>query len=125
MGKVLGLRSTQIIINQLVSGHNKLNAYQSWLDTTVTSNCESCGIRENTDHYLYHCTRFERQRQLMFYEADNVYETYGIPDKDRDTDIVTLAGMTENHKERINSALYLTLSRYIERTNRFSQSFSY
>jgi len=58
----------------------------------------------------------------MFYEADNVYETYGIPDKDRD--IVTLAGMRENHKERINSALYQTLSRYIERTNRFSQSFS-
>ncbi|XP_066268160.1 uncharacterized protein [Branchiostoma lanceolatum] len=117
-GRTHGRRNTQVNINQLVSGHTRLNAYQNWKNPEVSPNCPNCGALETTRHYLYHCPRYEKERQHMLLEAENLYETYNIAEECRDTDIVTLAGMREDLPETINKQLYLALSRYIESTHR-------
>ncbi|XP_066264656.1 uncharacterized protein [Branchiostoma lanceolatum] len=117
-GRTHGRRNTQVNINQLVSGHTRLNAYQNWKDPEVSPNCPNCGALETTRHYLYHCPRYEKERQHMLLEAESLYETYNIAEGSRDTDIVTLAGMREDLSETINKQMYLALSRYIESTHR-------
>ncbi|XP_019635205.1 PREDICTED: uncharacterized protein LOC109478183, partial [Branchiostoma belcheri] len=92
-GRALGRRSTQVTINQLVSGHTRLNAYQNWKNPEVSPYCPNCDALETTNHYLYHCPRYENERHHMLMEADNIHETYNTAKEDRDTDIVTLAGM--------------------------------
>ncbi|XP_078665883.1 uncharacterized protein LOC144908223 [Branchiostoma floridae x Branchiostoma belcheri] len=51
----------------------------------------------------------------MLMEADNIHETYNTAKEDRDTDIVTLAGMRVGLPEGANNQMYLALSRYIEK----------
>ncbi|KAI8482166.1 hypothetical protein Bbelb_400540 [Branchiostoma belcheri] len=118
-GRTLGRRTTQIIINQLVSGHTRLNAYQNWKNPEVPPHCPNCDALETTNHYLYHCPRYDNERHHMLLEADSIHETYNTAEENRDTDIVTLAGMREGLPEAANNQMYLTLSRYIESTHRF------
>ncbi|KAI8481233.1 hypothetical protein Bbelb_410360 [Branchiostoma belcheri] len=93
-GRALGRRSTQVTISQLVSGHTRLNAYQNWKNPEVSPYCPNCDALETTNH----CPRYENERHHMLMEADNIHETYNTAKEDRDTDIVTLAGMrNERH----------------------------
>ncbi|XP_035696811.1 uncharacterized protein LOC118430208 [Branchiostoma floridae] len=118
--KVLGLRSTQIAINQLVSGHTSLNAYRNWIDDTESPNCEACGERESTEHFLYYCPRYETSRHRMYNEVDNIYQELSTREKERRLDIVTLAGMREDLGEETNKMMYKAFSKYIEDTGRFA-----
>ncbi|XP_066275156.1 uncharacterized protein [Branchiostoma lanceolatum] len=118
-GKALGKRRTQININRLVSGHTKLNAYQNWKNPETSPNCPNCDAPETTNHFLYHCARYERERHQMLQEIESTYETYGTPAENRHTDIVTLAGMREDLTDVINTQMYRTFSQYIESTRRF------
>ncbi|CAH1261335.1 SAE1 [Branchiostoma lanceolatum] len=94
-----------------LDAQRRLNAYQNWKNPEVSPNCPNCGALETTRHYLYHCPRYEKERQHMLLEAENLYETYNIAEECRDTDIVTLAGMREDLPETINKQMYLALSR--------------
>ncbi|XP_066266319.1 uncharacterized protein [Branchiostoma lanceolatum] len=104
-GKALGKRRTQININRIVSGHTKLNAYQNWKNPETSPNCPNCDAPETTNHFLYHCARYERERHQMLQEIESTYETYGTPAENRHTDIVTLAGMREDLTDVINTQM--------------------
>ncbi|XP_078612824.1 uncharacterized protein LOC144882716 [Branchiostoma floridae x Branchiostoma japonicum] len=104
-GQTLGRRSTQVIINQLVSGHTRLNSYQNWMNPEISPSCTNCGAVETTNHFLYHCPRYEKERQHMLLEVENIYETYNTAEDSRDTDITTLAGMREDLSEGINKQI--------------------
>ncbi|XP_078576468.1 uncharacterized protein LOC144862076 [Branchiostoma floridae x Branchiostoma japonicum] len=118
-GQTLGRRSTQVIINQLVSGHTRLNSYQNWMNPEISPSCTNCGAVESTNHFLYHCPRYEKERQHMLLEVENIYEIYNTAEDSRDTDITTLAGMREDLSEGINKQMYMAFSQYIESTHRF------
>ncbi|KAI8481638.1 hypothetical protein Bbelb_406390 [Branchiostoma belcheri] len=81
----------------------------------VSPYCPNCDALETTNHYLYHCPRYENERHHMLMEADNIHETNNTAKEDRDTDIVTLAGMRVGLPEGANNQMYLALSRYIEK----------
>ncbi|XP_035685694.1 uncharacterized protein LOC118422282 [Branchiostoma floridae] len=114
-------RTTQISINQLVSGHTELNAYKNWIDPTETPNCGTCGTRENIDHYMYECPKYENTRQHLMKEIDNIYEDYGIPQQERTMDVVSLAGMRSDLTNEANKRMYLAFTKYIEDTRRFAE----
>ena len=61
------------IINQLVSGHNYLNASRSRI-TGESPDCD-CGEPETKQHYLCHCERFTRQRSELLHNINLTLKT--------------------------------------------------
>ena len=58
-----------IIINQLRSGYSKLNAYQNHINPNVlSSDCQTCGVREDTERFFLHCQKYTEQREKILQE---------------------------------------------------------
>ncbi|KAI8511002.1 hypothetical protein Bbelb_119180 [Branchiostoma belcheri] len=81
--------------------------------------CPNCDVPETTNHYLYRCPRCDNKRHHMLLEADSIHETHNTAEENRDTDIVTLAGMREGLSDAANNQMCLALSRYIESAHHF------
>ncbi|KAI8481790.1 hypothetical protein Bbelb_404830 [Branchiostoma belcheri] len=65
--------------------------HQNWKNPEVPPHCPNCDVSETTNHYLYHCPRYDNKvnkRHHMLLEADSIHETYNIEEENRDTDIV-------------------------------------
>ena len=43
-----------------------LNAYKSKIDHATLPNCETCQLKETPEHYLLHCSKYEREREVLF-----------------------------------------------------------
>ena len=48
-------RMTFSHLNQLISGHSKLNNHQSKINKEISNLCDMCNIPEDLNHYLFEC----------------------------------------------------------------------
>ena len=45
-------------LNQLISGHSKLNNHQSKINKEISNLCDTCNIHEDLNYYLFVCQTF-------------------------------------------------------------------
>ena len=46
--------------------YSKLNAYQNHTNQNVlSSECQTCGVREDTEHFSLHCQKYTKQREKL------------------------------------------------------------
>ena len=55
-------RMTFSHLNQLISGHSKLNNHQSKINKEISNFCDICNIPEDLNHYLFVCKKFDEER---------------------------------------------------------------
>ena len=53
------------MLNQLLSGHALLNSHRAKINRTVSESCDTCQIKEYTEHYLYHCDKYQTERNKL------------------------------------------------------------
>ena len=54
------------VINSLRTGYSKLNAYQFHLNKHLKNDkCEHCNQREDVEHYLLKCRKYENEREIL------------------------------------------------------------
>ena len=58
-------RGTFSVLNQLLSGHTLLNSHRAKINRTVSELCETCQIKEDTEHYLYYCDKYQTERNKL------------------------------------------------------------
>ena len=57
-------RSSKIL--WLKSGHCMLNAHKSKIERETQPNCETCQPKETPEHYLLHCSKYEKESEVLF-----------------------------------------------------------
>ena len=55
-------RMTFSNLNQLISGHSKLNYHQLKINKDISNLCDICNIPEDLNHYLFGCKKFDAER---------------------------------------------------------------
>ena len=55
-------RMTFSHLDQLISGHLKLNNHQSKIKKEISNLCGMCNITEDLNHYLFWCKKFDAER---------------------------------------------------------------
>ena len=53
-------------ILRLKSGHCMLNAHKSKIDDETQPTCETFKVKETPEHYLLHCSKYEKKRKVLF-----------------------------------------------------------
>ena len=97
-------------MNQLLSGHTLLNGHRSKINTTVSELCEACNVIENTDHYLFHCKKYKKEREQLENRVEDILNGAGLNEV-ADINLSVLVGVVEN--ACATGMLYLRLSVFI------------
>jgi hypothetical protein len=64
--KYLPNKRLYTVINSLRTGYSKLNAYQFHLNQHLKNDkCEHCNQREDVEHYLLNCIKYENERERL------------------------------------------------------------
>ncbi|KAI8498547.1 hypothetical protein Bbelb_237490 [Branchiostoma belcheri] len=72
-------RTGNILLNQILSGHTRLNEMNYRVNPECTSNtCEHCRKVETIDHYLWECEKYEEQRNVLERDTYLCLEEEGI-----------------------------------------------
>lgn len=59
-------RRQEVVIHRLRMGHAGLNEYLHRFNMNDTNECEVCQVPESVQHYLFFCSAFQGQREVMF-----------------------------------------------------------
>jgi len=65
-------RKHQSAYIQLKTGIGYLKPYQKRIGKTDTDRCDKCNEREDTEHLVLHCTKYEKERKKMKRGLDNL-----------------------------------------------------
>ena len=57
-------------LNQLISGHSKLNNHQSKINKEISNLCDICNIPEDLHHYLFGCKKFDEEVEEILHRED-------------------------------------------------------
>ena len=52
-------------MNQLFCGHTLLNSHRAKINSNVSELCETCSETEDTNHFLFHCQKFTKEREHL------------------------------------------------------------
>ena len=58
-------RTMEVLINQLQTGHCKLNYHMSKIDSETSAKCDHCNVSETVKHLLFDCDEYETARNIM------------------------------------------------------------
>ena len=105
-------------LNQLISGHSKLNNHQSKLNKEISNLCDMCNIPEVLNHYLFECKMFDEERIQL---QEKVEEILHREDANHigNIDIKVLTGMVEDISREAQYNLVGTLMEFIRSSKRF------
>jgi hypothetical protein len=107
--KYLPNKRLYTVINNLRTAYSKLNAYQFHLNQHLKNDkCEHCNQREDVEHYLLNCRKYENERELL------IQKLYFIRGNIK-LDLDTLLEVNSPDMENILPAL----ANFIEETDRF------
>ena len=97
------------VINNLRTGYSKLNAYQFHLNQQLKNDkCEHCNQREDVEHYLLNCIKYENERERL------IQKLYFIRGNIK-LDLDILLEVNSPYMENILPAL----AEFIEETDKF------
>ena len=91
-------------------GHCNLNNFMHKILPVAypTPMCTCNTEIETPEHFLKHCPLYNAQRTKLYEAIDQTYETYNVPQDDRNKDITTLLGLAKmdiNVVQRIKEAM--------------------
>ena len=95
--------------------------YHKWKHNfnDITSNKCLCDENvENTEHFLFYCSLFSSQRQILMANVRLILEKYGLGDKTHDLHLYLYGDSYINHVD--NKSILLCTINYIKSTKRFS-----
>ena len=50
---------------RVLSNRLPLKTFFAEIGINATSNCDTCGVRESLNHFLFNCSRFNKQRKSL------------------------------------------------------------
>lgn len=113
-------RKVETVINQIISGQVGLNYYTSMIDTTKSALCETCSDKETIQHYIFHCKKYEQQRQLLERDIEDILARNGV--SQGDINLKVLTGNLDEVNRDINWELKTAFGRYLKTTERLIKS---
>ena len=105
-------------MNQLLSGHTLLNSHRSKINKTVSELCETCNVTETTEHYLFHCDKYKKEREQLEYRVEDILSGAGLNEV-ADINLSVLVGVVENACRDTQNELTWALMEFIRSTQRF------
>ena len=74
----IGDRKVESIINKIITGQVELNHLASKTDQTKSDLCESCSEKDTIQHYVFHCEKYNNQRNDLERGVEEILAGSGI-----------------------------------------------
>ena len=115
--KVAFSRKNSCIVNQLMSGHTRLNAHQSIVNPSVVTspNCPRCDLPETTHHYVYQCEAIVEARERLLLEVERALLGTTAKTCTR-IDLKLLVGRNSDIEPYINDAIIKSFNKFLDET---------
>ena len=113
-------RGTFAVMNQLLSGHTLLNSHRAKINSTVSDLCENCNVTEDTDHYLFKCKKYKKEREQLENRVEEILNGAGLNEV-ADKNLAVLVGMVENAHRETQNELIRALMEFIRTSQRFTK----
>ena len=110
-------RSTDVVINQLITGHCQLNVHMAKILEDRGEECQHCGQVETVIHYVYDCPHYNMERQMMEREAEDIIHRFN--EEVAFLDLGTLLGFTGKTID-MKKELRAVFQKFINITKRFN-----
>ena len=65
-------------MNHLLSGHTLLNRHRAKLNSNVPELCETCSETEDTNHCLFNCQKFTKEREKLENRVEEILNGAGL-----------------------------------------------
>ena len=105
------------VINQLITGHTRLNSHQAKIKARDIDICDSCKVPETTEHYLFDCDKFSQEREKLQREVEEVLYLENLTINN--IDLKVLLGIIDNISKSGETKLIIALLAFIHETSRF------
>ena len=106
------------LINQLATGHNRLNNYLSKFVDTTSRYCR-CGATEEENHFVYECECYSKLRFEMLTELNHLYDTEHKTLKSFSWRI--LMGQDKTVNKQVREQTVKSFINFVKKTRRFEQ----
>ena len=106
-------------MNQLLSGQTLLYSHRAKMNSNVSELCEPCSETEDTNHFLFHCLKFMKEREQLENRVEEVLNDAGLNEV-ANIDLAVLVGMVENADRDTQSELIGALMEFIKSSKRFT-----
>ena len=110
--------TTSSHLNQLVSGHSKLNNHQSKINKEISNLCDMCNIPEDLHHYLFGCKKFGVERIQLQEKAEEILHREDA-NHINNIDVEVLTDMVEDISRESQYNLVGALIEFIRSSKRF------
>ena len=111
-------RRTFSHLNQLISGHSKLNNHQSKINKEISNLCDMCNIPEDLHHYLFVCKKFDAERIELQKKVEEILHREDA-NHIGNIDMKVLTGMVEDISREAQHNLVGALMEFIRSSKRF------
>ena len=105
-------------LNQLISGHSKLNNHQSKINKEISNLCDMCNIPEDLHHYLFVCKKFDAERIELQKKVEEILHREDA-NHIGNIDMKVLTGMVEDISREAQHNLVGALMEFIRSSKRF------
>ena len=112
-------RGTFSVLNQLLSGHTLLNSHRAKINRTVSELCETCQIKENTEHYLYHCDKYQTERNKLETTIEDIIHREDMKEI-QVINLKVMIGAVDKFSREGQNELIEALMEFIRCTQRFN-----
>ena len=112
----IGDRKVESIINQIITGQVGLNQLASNIDQTKSDLCETCSEKETTQHYVFHCEKYNNQRNDLERDVEEILARNGIVQSVINLKVLT--GNLEEASRSINGELKKAFGTFLRSTER-------
>ena len=106
----------EVIINQLVTGHTKLNSHMSKISEETESKCSHCNEVETVRHFIFECNAYEEERTLLLHRVQEVLLQFSQGASD--INLRMLAGLGEGDSN-MKLQIRLLFESFLQTTKRF------
>ena len=81
------------------------HSHRAKINSTVSDLCENCNFTEETDHYLFQCKKYKKEREQLENRVEEILNGAGLNEV-ADINLAVLVGMVENaHRETQNELM--------------------
>ena len=114
-----GDRRSFSILNQLLSGHTRLNNHRAKIDKTASRMCDTCKVPEDTEHYLFCCDAYQEETDTLEKTVEDVLNREGLNTVVSDITLKVLNGSIDGISQQGQTDLIGALIQYIKSTKHF------
>ena len=91
------------------------------MNSNMSELCETCSETEDTNHFLFHCQKFTKEREQLENRVGEILNGAGLNEV-ANIDLAVLVGMVENADRDTQSELIGALMEFIKSSKRFTKN---